>query len=291
MNRLPEAGGFLFPATDTGHKTRYNRRHIKEDRDLNTMTQTMLEQLIAKYSQNENTLAILAHQETPNVVRIVCYTQDRTAYTPYVEYIADALAAVEFRSLEADDRASKSLAGALRVMSLWRDGEAVYDPQGLLAARKAQAENFQWDETLQQHANTYASQRLYDLMPMVQTLIYGVQKDDWSLLSLDSGELGRSLGEVVLVQRGEINASHSAIYRTLQRILGEDSNWWREFSVAVGLRLPSGWLSLARMRGIAALKLYQETAKLFAEVLEENHRVVIETTARLIDETVGAYNK
>lgn len=255
------------------------------------MTQTTLEQLIAAYSQNENMLAILTYQETPNVVRIICYTQDRTAHTPQVEYAADTLAAVEFRSLEADDRASKSPAGALRVMSLWRDGEAVHDPQGLLTARKSQAENFQWDETLQEQANLYVSQRLYDLVPLVQTLIYGVYKDDWSLLSLDAGELGRSLGEAVLVQRGEINASHSAIYRTLQRTFGEQSNWWREFSMAVGLRLPSGWLSLARMRGLAALKLYQETVKLFAEVLEENHRVVIETTARLIDETVGAYNK
>ncbi len=260
---------------------------------FNTATQTTLEQLVTECSQNPHVLAIATYTETPRVLRLVCYVQE-TDLAPVpapLRYIEGTLIQVEQHSLGAEDAAAATPAGALRLIPSWRDAEIRYDPQGLLTARKAQAEGFQWGEGLQQRANHDTSQRLYDLVPLLQCLIHGVEQDDWSLLSLEAGEIGRALGDLVLVQRGQLIASEGEMYRALQSAIGESSTWWREFAQAVGLRLPSGWISLARMRGLAALSLYLETLKLFADILEDSHRSVIETTAQQIEETVGAFRK
>ncbi|MCA9913258.1 MAG: hypothetical protein KC496_07905, partial [Anaerolineae bacterium] len=85
---------------------------------MKTMTQTTLEQLVAECSQDENVLAILTYEETPNVVQIICYQQLSTADTTRVQYAGDTLAAIDVRSLQEDDDASRSPSGALRVISL-----------------------------------------------------------------------------------------------------------------------------------------------------------------------------
>jgi len=260
---------------------------------VNTTPETTLEQIVAECSQDDSVIGIVTYDDAPRVTRVVCYTAGISlisARNP-LRYVEGKLIQIEKRKLGAEDADVVLPTVALRMIPEWRMAEIRYDPDGTLAERKAQADAFQWDDNLQTAANHYASQRLYGLAPLMQSVMHAVRKDDWSLLSLDSGEIGRALGEAMLVQSGVMKSTQGEMYRALQHLMGEDSPWWREFSQAVGLRLPTGWISLARMRGLAALALYLETLKLFTEILDDSHRGVIEITAKQIEETVGEYRK
>jgi hypothetical protein len=75
--------------------------------------------------------------------------------------------------------------------------------------------------------------------------------------------------------------SENRYFDLIQDAVGRDSKWTRAFRAAWGLD-PTA--SQHQSRGAAALTLYRLTAAMFAELIPEKHRDVVNTTLRLVKE-------
>lgn len=89
------------------------------------------------------------------------------------------------------------------------------------------------------------------------------------------------------VQRGIIiNSGNTYLHQVLETV-GQDSAWAHHYRQAVGIEQERSSASSAEERGIAALRLYQETVQLLQPYLSPEHLTAIEPLLSLIDQVKG----
>ena len=93
-----------------------------------------------------------------------------------------------------------------------------------------------------------------------------------------------TLPEVVAVQRGVLIEGSNRYYAQVQEVVGKDSAWTHFHRLALCLEPFPADLSPAEARGLAALRLYEETARMLHDVLLPDDRAVIEQTLQVIAE-------
>jgi predicted nucleotidyltransferase len=254
---------------------------------------SIVDKYLAELSQDSNVLAVILTgsyaRGTANPplsdIDLVAYVQniDAVKQQEFLVYEGEQLIGIDYKSLDAKDAEFETPKGALLLVPIWRACEILHDPQGAMAARKKAAEAFVWDEAMQQQANLNFSQTLYHLAELSHNILSGLQRDDWSPLSIVSSEMADNLAYALLVQRGIFFNSHNHIYHMIQKAVGSESLWWQYFTRAVGLRLPTGWHTLPQMRGKAALNLYRLVVKESKNLIQAEHRAVIETVVKIIE--------
>lgn len=89
---------------------------------------------------------------------------------------------------------------------------------------------------------------------------------------------------VLAVQRGVLIEGGNSYYQQVQEAAGKDSAWTRAHRLILCLEPFPNHLAPVEARGIAALRLYQETARLLREALLPGDREVIEQTLQIIEE-------
>lgn len=257
------------------------------------INQALFDKYITKYSQSDHVLAmILSANSRDNEIAFIVYVRDLdiVEQARILSYENNCLISITHQSLSQKDAAIQTVEGAIFIVPEWRNSQILYDPQALMTERKQQAQLFTWNDDFQKEANQILSHRLYELAGLSHKILGGLQRDDWAILTIAATELANHLAYAVLLQRLIYMPSHNDVYRLLEKSLGTGSSLWNYFATAIGLRLPYGWQTVARMRGLAALNLYLETIKLFDHIIETQDRIFIETVVKIIEKYIVEVN-
>lgn len=157
------------------------------------------------------------------------------------------------------------------------------DKEGAFAAFQQSLASFRW-EALQQEANVYASTRLLLCSEDVHKALGTMLGKNALALAHAIEELLFVLTEALAVQRGVLMRSGNSYYAQTQEAAGLDSAWTRYHRMLLCLEPLPAHLSQVEARGIAALRLYQETAHLLRAALQPQEREVIEHAVQVIEQ-------
>ena len=180
----------------------------------------------------------------------------------------------EFASLTKPDGAVWSVQGLRQMYILW-------DESGEIHRLKQAAFDFKW-ETLQPVADVYAVEQLMGCAEEAQKIMGGLLKENESKVLYASWGMFKNLSFAAATQSGLMIDSENRIFAMMEAHFKDSrSGWVRAFRFAFGMDVEAGKPAFVT-RGLAALDLYEETAKLFKDIITENHREVIENTLQLI---------
>lgn len=203
--------------------------------------------------------------EQPNPVKRFVYTQKRLIS------MADKTLEKLRASLQAPEQAVFALTSL-------RDDRILLDKDGAFQAFQQELEHFRW-EPLQDAANEYASWSLMRVAEHAQKILSAFAKNDLLSGSSCVSILFMCLPDLIGVQRGIILKSGEVYARQVQEEIGFDSTWTHHHRVLAGLE---GYAD-AELRGISALRLYQETARLLNPILRPEHRAIVAQVVQVID--------
>ncbi|MDQ2885607.1 MAG: nucleotidyltransferase domain-containing protein [Chloroflexota bacterium] len=142
---------------------------------------------------------------------------------------------------------------------------------------------FRW-EPLQQAANEYASLELTLAAELVHKILSEILRRDDMAIAYATAKLLFELTNTVAVQRGVAVRSDRVYYLQVQTSVGIASVWSRYHRIVAGIdELPAS-VSSIKVRAVAALHLYQETAMLLRPVLQPDHSAVVEQALRVFQE-------
>jgi predicted nucleotidyltransferase len=164
-----------------------------------------------------------------------------------------------------------------------REARILLDKEGVFAAFQQKVRDFRW-ETVQEQANAWASDTLMLFGEFAHKMLGALMNHDEAAMAYATQDLLWSLPEVVAVQRGILIEGSNRYYAQVQEAAGKDSAWTHYHRLALCLEPFPAHLSPAEARGMAALRLYEETARLLRNVLLPEDREVIEQTLRVIEE-------
>ena len=173
-------------------------------------------------------------------------------------------------------------------LAIWRvpalrEARILLDKEGAFAAFQQQLRDFRW-ETLQEQANAWASDVLMLFGEFAHKMLGALLNHDETTMAYATQDLLWTLPEVVAVQRGVLIEGSNRYYAQVQEAAGKDSAWTHFHRLALCLEPFPAHLSPAEARGLAALRLYEETARLLRDVLLPEDRAVIEQTLQVIAE-------
>jgi predicted nucleotidyltransferase len=206
----------------------------------------LVEKYVAELSKDSNVISVIlsgsyargAANPPFSDIDLVVYVKDMAAVEQreVLYYEGEQLIGVDYKSLAERDVEMQTPLGALILVPIWRQCHILHDTDGEMAKRKKAAEAFQWDARMQEQANSYFSKGLFHLAEISHNILSGLNRDDWSPLSIVSSEMADQLGYMTLVQRGIFINSHNHFYHLVQSAVGSESIWWRFFTVWAGSR-------------------------------------------------------
>lgn len=181
----------------------------------------------------------------------------------------------ELSSLKIPKRAVWAVSG-LRNMHI------LMDESGELAKLKQAAVDFNW-APLQPLADAYASEQLSGCAEEAHKLMGGLKTANESKVLYASWGMFKNLSFAALVQAGLMIQSENRAFAILEEHFGKSHPaWTRAFRLAFGMDVETN-VPAYQTRGKASLALYEETAKLFKDIINDKHREVIENTLQLIN--------
>lgn len=159
------------------------------------------------------------------------------------------------------------------------------DKDGAFHLFQQEARAFRW-EPLQQEANIYTGQVMMAQTEIVLKLLRALRRHDMVLLAdILTLDLIPAVTEAFAVQRGILIHSGNTYFHQVQEVAGQQSAWTRYHRHAVGIdddAAPS-----LEQRGIAALHLFQETARLLQPFLTAQHWDAVEPLIGMIDQELS----
>lgn len=170
---------------------------------------------------------------------------------------------------------------AIWTVSGLRQSRILLDRDGSLRRLKQTAAEFTW-EPLRDAADEYASYSVMGYAEEVRKVLGGMLRSDDSAVLYGTLGLGLGLTKAILVQRGVLLESENSYFSQVQDAVGHDSAWARWLRLSVGLDAAPMDRPLVKARGVAALRLYEETVMLLQGVLRSEHRDVIENALAVI---------
>ena len=155
------------------------------------------------------------------------------------------------------------------------------DESGKLAELKQAAIDFQW-AALQPLADEFAIDELSGCAEEAHKIMSGLKTDNESKVLYASWGMFKNLSFAALVQAGLMIQSENRAFAILEEHFGTSHPaWTRAFRLSFGMDVEAD-IPAYKTRGLASLDLYEETAKLFKDIINDKHREVIENTLQLI---------
>ena len=162
-----------------------------------------------------------------------------------------------------------------------RNKTILLDENGALAKLKQAALDFKW-EPLQPTADEYAVDNLSGCAEEAHKIMSGLRASNESKVLYAAWGMFKNLSFAALVQAGLMIESENRAFAILEEHFGKTHPaWTRAFRLSFGMDVESG-VPAYKTRGMAALDIYEETALLFKDIINEKHRDVIENTLQLI---------
>ena len=180
----------------------------------------------------------------------------------------------EYLSLTKPEKAIWAVPG-LRQMQI------LLDETGQLAKLKQAAFDFNWTE-LQNAANEFALEELMGCAEEARKIMGGLLQKNESKVLYASWGMFKSLSFAAAVHAGLMIGSENAIFAILQNHFGNDHAWTHAFRLSFGMDVGDADIPAYQTRGKAALELYEQTALLFENIINDKHHEVIEDTLQLI---------
>ncbi len=173
-------------------------------------------------------------------------------------------------------------------LAIWRvpalrEARILLDKEGVFAAFQKTLRDFRW-ETLQEQANAWASNVLMLFGEFAHKMLGALLNRDETTLAYATHDLLYSLPQVIAVQRGVLIEGSNRYYPQVHEAAGKDSAWTHFHRLALCLEPFPAHLTPAEARGLAALRLYEETARLLRNALLPENRAVSEQTLKVIAE-------
>lgn len=197
-----------------------------------------------------------------------------------LRYWDGKLVSLKYTLLDEERAALRNPRRAIWVVPGLQGMKILLDKGGALALLQQAALDFDWTP-LQPAADEFAAQEIMGNAEEVHKILSGLARGHESTVLYAVWGLVQNMLEAVAVQKGLLIASENRYFDLLQEAVGRDSKWTRAFRTAWGL--DSG-ASQYQSRGVAALTLYRLTAALFAELIPEKQREVVDKTLQLIKE-------
>jgi len=180
----------------------------------------------------------------------------------------------EYDSLTKPEKAVWAVPGLKQLLIL-------ADETGQIAKLKQTAFDFNWQK-LQPAANQYAVDELMGCSEEAQKIIGGLLHEDESKVMYAAWGMFKNLSYAAAVQAGLMIESENRIFDLMQAHFKENPAWIRAFRLSFGMDAGDANVPAYQTRGHAALDLYQQSALLFADLITDEHREVIENTLKLI---------
>ncbi len=167
-----------------------------------------------------------------------------------------------------------------------RQARILYDPVGAFAELQKEAQAFVWDSAMQGKADAFAACELTGYAEEAHKILGGLIKNSDSAVLY--GAYGMVLGivNIVAAQRGVFFQTENDFFNAVPEAVGTDTDWSSYLRIAAGLEeTPKISASPARMRGLAALRLYIETVKLLKTIISRypEYQQVAEHTVEAIN--------
>ncbi len=172
-----------------------------------------------------------------------------------------------------------------RIQSI-REARILLDKDGAFHTFQQEAGNWKW-EPLQEAANVYASQLLLEQTEIILKILRAIQEPDVVvLIEMIMLDLLSDITEAVAVQQGILVKSGDSYLRQVQETVGLNSAWTHYYMSVVGESIEVPSLTIEK-KGVAALRLYQETVQLLQPSLLPEHRKVIEQSMRVVEQVLS----
>jgi predicted nucleotidyltransferase len=201
-------------------------------------------------------------------------------------YREGRLISVSTRTLDQERKRLAAPEEAVFVVEGLREARILLDKDGAFEALQQEARAFSW-EPLQAAANAYASRQLMLHTEYVHKILRALLLHDEFALSEIALELLFILTDVVVVQRGILIRSGNTYFRQAEEAIGRDSAWTHYHRLVAGIKDDSSQAITNEIRGVAVLRLYQETVKLLRSILSPEHRDVVEESMVVIDRALA----
>jgi hypothetical protein len=176
---------------------------------------------------------------------------------------------------------------ALFVVPSIREARILLDKEGAFSRLQQEAHSFAW-EPLQVAANAYASTIMMEYTEYVHKILRALLLGDELALSEMILDLLAAVTDAVTVQRGILATSGNTYFRQVQESIGLESAWTRYHRFISGIGNMSRGTASIEASGVAALRLYKETAQLLRSALVSPNREVIEQTVLVIDHALSS---
>ena len=163
-----------------------------------------------------------------------------------------------------------------------RTAQILLDREGSLARLQRRARDFVWDATLQQKANLWAAEEMVGIIEEAHKGLEGLRRNDIGRMLNARFGLSWILSNIMKVQRGVLFTSDNDVWESVNRAVGEASEWVRLRHAAFGISGATGQPVSLREQIIAGLRLYVLTASYLERALPDTQRALIaETVARI----------
>lgn len=256
----------------------------------NTLSNEFLSKLVAELD-NENVTAIVLHgsyargdatyYSDVDLVRIARETQGSTQSKQYT-YRNGLLVSISTRTIAQYRKRLTRPEEAIFAVPGVREARILLDKEGAFQTFQQEARAFRW-EPLQAAANDYASHRLMMHTEYVFKLLRALYlRDSIPLLEMIL-DLLYAVTDMVAVQRGILVTSGNTYLQQIIESIGRGSPWTHYYLLAAGVDSNDAPNISLEQRGMAALRLYRETAHILQPSLNAAHRDVIEQSIAVMN--------
>lgn len=176
---------------------------------------------------------------------------------------------------------------AIFVVPSTREARILLDKAGLFHQLQQEARDWTW-EPLQEAANRYACEIMQEQTEIALKALRAFLLQDALALAEMTLLIFDAVTMAIAVQRGILSISGNSYFRQVQEAVGFDSTWTRYHMLIAGIATPSQVENPVEVRGIAALRLFQETARLLHPILQASPEGgVVAQTSTLIEEALA----
>jgi hypothetical protein len=197
-------------------------------------------------------------------------------------YLDGRLISVSTRTIEHDQQRLNLPEEAIFVVPGIREAQILLDKDGGFQRLQQQARDWTW-EPLQAAANHYAGELLMKQTEIVHKTLRALLVRDELALAEMIMILCTALTDALAVQRGLLITSGNSYFRQVQALVGSSSEWTRQHQLTIGTdRTPTHPTPLLETKGIAVLRLYQESVLILRSALTPAHREVAEQASAVI---------
>ena len=168
-----------------------------------------------------------------------------------------------------------------------RSAQILLDREGGLARLQRRARDFVWDAAMQQKANLWAAGEMVGIIEEAHKGLEGLRRNDTGRMLNARFGLSWVLSNIMKVQRGVLLTSDNDVWDSINRAMGETSDWVRLRYTAFGIEDAAGQPVDLRKQVLAGLRLYVLTASYLEHAVPQEQAALIQATVARIEEELG----